>query len=101
MAITAAQKAQIVTDYQRAKSDTGSPEVQVALEYLVGAGLLVGGVWLHRKNYGVVGQTLCATAIVALYAVTFAAPEAAWKKTARAGSASNDLLMYTTLASES
>ena len=31
MAITAAQKAQIVTDYQRAKSDTGSPEVQVAL----------------------------------------------------------------------
>jgi small subunit ribosomal protein S15 len=31
MAITAAQKAQIVTDYQRSKSDTGSPEVQVAL----------------------------------------------------------------------
>jgi len=31
MAITAAQKAQIVADFQRAKSDTGSPEVQVAL----------------------------------------------------------------------
>ncbi len=31
MAITAAQKAQIVTDYQRATADTGSPEVQVAL----------------------------------------------------------------------
>lgn len=31
MAITAAQKAQIVADYQRTKSDTGSPEVQVAL----------------------------------------------------------------------
>ncbi len=31
MAITAAQKAQIVTDYQRAVADTGSPEVQVAL----------------------------------------------------------------------
>jgi len=31
MAITAAQKAQIVTDYQRSPSDTGSPEVQVAL----------------------------------------------------------------------
>ncbi|MFZ5502653.1 MAG: 30S ribosomal protein S15 [Pseudomonadota bacterium] len=31
MAITAAQKAQIVTNFQRAKSDTGSPEVQVAL----------------------------------------------------------------------
>ncbi|HUF20454.1 MAG: 30S ribosomal protein S15 [Burkholderiales bacterium] len=31
MAIKTDQKAQIVTDYQRAKSDTGSPEVQVAL----------------------------------------------------------------------
>lgn len=31
MSITAAQKAQIVNDYQRAKGDTGSPEVQVAL----------------------------------------------------------------------
>ena len=31
MAVTTADKARIVTDYQRAKSDTGSPEVQVAL----------------------------------------------------------------------
>ncbi len=31
MSITAAQKSQIVADYQRAKGDTGSPEVQVAL----------------------------------------------------------------------
>jgi len=31
MAITTAQKAQLVTDYQRGTSDTGSPEVQVAL----------------------------------------------------------------------
>jgi len=31
MAIDTAQKAQIVNDYQRAKGDTGSPEVQVAL----------------------------------------------------------------------
>ena len=31
MTFTAAQKAQIVTDYQRVKGDTGSPEVQVAL----------------------------------------------------------------------
>ena len=31
MAITTAQKAQIVQDYQRAPADTGSPEVQVAL----------------------------------------------------------------------
>ncbi|MEC5396902.1 30S ribosomal protein S15 [Uliginosibacterium sp. H1] len=31
MAITTAQKAQIVADYQQAQGDTGSPEVQVAL----------------------------------------------------------------------
>ena len=31
MSITTTQKAQIMTDYQRAKGDTGSPEVQVAL----------------------------------------------------------------------
>jgi small subunit ribosomal protein S15 len=31
MAVTTTQKAQLVTDYQRAKGDTGSPEVQIAL----------------------------------------------------------------------
>jgi small subunit ribosomal protein S15 len=31
MAVTTAEKAQLVADYQRAKGDTGSPEVQVAL----------------------------------------------------------------------
>lgn len=31
MAISTTDKAKIVTDYQRAKGDTGSPEVQVAL----------------------------------------------------------------------
>jgi len=31
MVTTVAQKAQIVKDYQRKQSDTGSPEVQVAL----------------------------------------------------------------------
>ena len=31
MSITSAQRSQIVTDYQRVKGDTGSPEVQVAL----------------------------------------------------------------------
>jgi small subunit ribosomal protein S15 len=31
MAVTTADKAQIVSDYQRVKSDTGSPEVQVAI----------------------------------------------------------------------
>jgi len=31
MAVTNDQKAQLMRDYQRAKTDTGSPEVQVAL----------------------------------------------------------------------
>ncbi len=31
MAISTVEKAKIVTDYQRAQGDTGSPEVQVAL----------------------------------------------------------------------
>ena len=31
MAVTVAQKAQVVQDFQRAPADTGSPEVQVAL----------------------------------------------------------------------
>lgn len=31
MALSTADKAKIVTDYQRAQADTGSPEVQVAL----------------------------------------------------------------------
>ena len=31
MAVTTADKARIVTEHQRAKGDTGSPEVQVAL----------------------------------------------------------------------
>lgn len=31
MSINSTQKAQIVQDYQQAKGDTGSPEVQVAL----------------------------------------------------------------------
>lgn len=31
MAISTAEKAKIVNDYQRAQGDTGSPEVQIAL----------------------------------------------------------------------
>lgn len=31
MAVTTAQKAQVLQDFQRAKGDTGSPEVQIAL----------------------------------------------------------------------
>ena len=31
MAVTTTQKAHLMSDYQRAKGDTGSPEVQIAL----------------------------------------------------------------------
>jgi uncharacterized membrane protein len=50
-----------------------SPEVQVALGFLTGIGLLVGGVALKRKAYAVTAQTLCGTGTVILYAVSFAA----------------------------
>jgi hypothetical protein len=48
------------------------PELRVAIGFLVGIGLLVGGVLLSRKNFPVLSHTLCATGVVILYAVTFA-----------------------------
>ncbi len=48
------------------------PELRVAIGFLTGLGLLVGGVLLSRKNFPVLAHTLCATGVVALYAVTFA-----------------------------
>jgi len=48
------------------------PEVRVALGFLFSVGLVVGGVALSRKRYAVTAQTLCASGIVSLYAVTFA-----------------------------
>jgi len=49
-----------------------SPELRIAIGFIVGLGLLVGGVMTSRKNYLVLSQTLCATGVVILYAVTFA-----------------------------
>ena len=49
-----------------------SPELRVAIGFIVGIGLLVGGVVISRKNYLVLSHTLCATGVVILYAVTFA-----------------------------
>ncbi len=50
-----------------------SPELRMAFGFLTGIVLLVGGTWLHRrKQYTVGAQTLCATGVVVLYAVTFA-----------------------------
>jgi hypothetical protein len=48
------------------------PELRVALGFMAGLGLLVGGVVLSRKDYPALSQTLCATGVVILYAVTFA-----------------------------
>ncbi len=50
-----------------------SPQVQVALEYVIAAGILGAGIWLtRREGLAVLAQTLCATGVVALYAVSFA-----------------------------
>ena len=49
------------------------PEIRMALGFVFGLALLVGGVILHRRKQYIVGaQTLCAVGVVALYAVTFA-----------------------------
>lgn len=51
-----------------------SPGMRVAIGFVIGVALLVGGVLTHRRRqYVVLGQTLCATGIVALYGVSFAA----------------------------
>jgi hypothetical protein len=48
------------------------PALRVALGFLAGLGLLGGGMVMSRKNYPALAQTLCATGVVILYAVTFA-----------------------------
>jgi uncharacterized membrane protein len=48
------------------------PQLRVAIGFLTGLGLLVGGVMMSRKDFPALSQTLCATGIVILYAVTFA-----------------------------
>lgn len=50
-----------------------SPELRVAMGFLIGIGLLIGGVWLKRiKAYTVTSQTFCATGTLILYATTYA-----------------------------
>src|SRR6184192_3759521 len=48
------------------------PEVRAAIGFLIGLGLIVGGVLLKRRENVVTAQTLCATGVLILYAVTFA-----------------------------
>ena len=52
--------------------DLVPPEVRVALGFLTGIGMVIGGLRLSQKKYAVTAQTLCATGVVILYAVTFA-----------------------------
>jgi uncharacterized membrane protein len=50
-----------------------SPEVRMTAGFLTGIFLLVAGTIIHRRQqYAVGAQTLCATGVVILYAVTFA-----------------------------
>lgn len=51
-----------------------SPPLRVGIGLLTGAVLVIAGLWTHRKErFVVLGQTLCATGIVALYGVAYAA----------------------------
>src|SRR5205814_1009593 len=49
-----------------------SPELRIAIGFVVGAVLVLGGLLLKRKENAVTAQPLCATGILVLYAVTFA-----------------------------
>src|SRR5579862_6901286 len=48
------------------------PQVRVALGFLLGVGLIVGGLMIAPQRYRVTAQTLVASGVVSLYAVTFA-----------------------------
>jgi len=48
-------------------------EVRVALGFLTGAGLIIGGLKINRERYDITAQTLIGSGVVSLYAVTFAA----------------------------
>ncbi|MSU46596.1 MAG: DUF2339 domain-containing protein [Lacunisphaera sp.] len=49
-----------------------SPEVRVAIGFVIGAGLIIGGIKLIRKGYTTPAQALVAAGVVSLYIVTFA-----------------------------
>ncbi len=51
-----------------------SPALRVAMGYVMGGGLLLGGLGSHRlPRYRVLAQAFCATGVLILYGVTFAA----------------------------
>lgn len=56
-----------------------SPELRTAIGFVIGIGLVCGGVVMQRRErYATLAHTLCATGIVVLYGVTFAA-HALWR----------------------
>jgi hypothetical protein len=48
------------------------PELRVAIGFVIGVSLLIGGLLLKRKENAITAQTLSATGVLVLYAVTFA-----------------------------
>ena len=48
------------------------PEVRVAIGFVVGIGVLLGGIKMPRPRYQVTSHTLCGAGVVILYAITFA-----------------------------
>lgn len=50
------------------------PPVRIALGFVTGTGLLIGGLWTHRiERYRVLAQAFLATGVLILYGVSFAA----------------------------
>lgn len=49
-----------------------SPQIRLVAAYLLGVGLLIGGLALPRDRQAVTAQTLCATGVLILYANAFA-----------------------------
>ena len=47
------------------------PQVRVALGFVLGAGLIVGGLKVSLEGYRITAQTLVASGVVSLYAVIF------------------------------
>ncbi len=52
-----------------------TPRMRVAIGALTGLGLVAGGLCTPRPRFAVTAQTLCATGIVSLYGITYAAFE--------------------------
>ena len=50
-----------------------TPTMRVAMGFVTGIGLMLGGAWLQRRKLSVPSQALCASGTVILYATAFAA----------------------------